>query len=368
MSAITAPNRLIVGCGYVGQRVAERWLTRDNRVAAFTRGGAKLENLKGIGVEPIVWDWLNDPADALAIRELSGAGTKFDTVLISVSHAPVDGVANDETHTRGLTNLYRTLKSNAAINSATRWIYLSTTGVFANPTPPQREPIPERVPASHPELTDEGSVERGDLFSSDGDHSKNQDLEHYLDVDETSAVEALRPGSMAALAAEKWFETNMGSTALANSVNTADYTILRPAGIYGPSRLPRWQDLKEGRPMEADPASYLNLIHVDDLAEVIVRVADRTMPHNLYCVSDLEPTRRGDYYRWIADFFGWPKPQFSSFLPSGGFSAKPSAKKLSRSDGNKRVRSDRLRSELSYKFLYPTFREGLAALASSIES
>lgn len=361
------PTRLIVGCGYVGQRVAERWLKRNDRVLAVTRGGTRLENLKSLGIEPVVWDWLNDTSESMPSID----GT-IDTILVSVSHAAVEGVAWDETHTRGLSKLHAALLAMGCLTDQTRWIYLSTTGVFANPIePPQRinsdlDSVLEREALGNHNETEHGAI-HADTPRAHADDTCADDT--YLDVDEDSPVEAKRPGSVAAIAGETWFSQTLGvANAGAHRDTSASYTILRPAGIYGPARLPRWQDLKEARPMEADPNSYLNLIHVDDLAGVITHVADRKMQHTLYCVSDLEPTRRGEYYRWIADFFGWPSPQFVSFLPSDGGKANSSPKRVSRSDGNKRVRSVRLRSETQYEFVYPTFREGIASLAPTIES
>ena len=52
---------------------------------------------------------------------------------------------------------------------------------------------------------------------------------------------------------------------------------LRPAGIYGPDRVPRWEAIRDETPLQVDPESYLNLIHVDDLAETIRAVSSTEM-------------------------------------------------------------------------------------------
>ena len=59
----TAPNtprsaatRLIVGCGYLGTRVARRWLAAGDRVFGITRSPTRAAQLAAIGITPIVCD------------------------------------------------------------------------------------------------------------------------------------------------------------------------------------------------------------------------------------------------------------------------------------------------------------------------
>jgi len=90
---------------------------------------------------------------------------------------------------------------------------------------------------------------------------------------------------------------------------------LRFAGLYGPDRLPRLADLEAGRPLAADPDSWLNLIHVDDAAAIVCAVAAAAAPAPLYVVSDGHPVRRRDWYGHIATCLGSPPPVWDTTAP-----------------------------------------------------
>lgn len=315
--------RLIAGCGYVGTKVAHRWCSEADQnmkgnagpVFAITRNHSRFDELSNLGVKPIAWDWMSelpiaqqDNWDSIlqALQRDSDASIPSLTVLVSVSHAAQAGVPHQETHTRGLRNLHRQL-TEAFPDCSVRWIYLSTTGVY-------------------------GATESGTW------------------VDEATPASPDRPGSIAALAAEQWLDHHVPQNNL---------VILRPSGIYGPQRVPRWQAIRDRVPLQADPDSFLNLIHVDDLAQVIDQVSKRPMSQSLYCVCDDFPSARRDYYEFIASLGNWPAPIFEE-KASDIASATTTGK--SRSDGNKRIRNTRIKTELGYTFLFPSYREGLRDL------
>lgn len=289
-------TRLIVGCGYVGERVADRWKKQGDRVLAVTRSAVRASSFERRGWEPFIWDWL-DPRS-----HLPDTLPNLDTLLVAVSHAPVQGVPAESTHRMGLDRLRSSVAENAR---DARWIYLSTTGVFA--------------------ALQDGSW-----------------------VDESSPVGPTRPGSIAALAGEKWMEQH---------ITLAHRVVLRPAGIYGPQRIPRWEAIRDRTPLRVDPESYLNLIHVDDLASVIDVVANALETGSLYCVSDgRSPTRR-EYYETISQWMGLPSPIFDA-----------DAERQSRSEGNKRVNPAKLLREMPIQFNYPSYREGLQSLLTELMS
>lgn len=71
--------------------------------------------------------------------------------------------------------------------------------------------------------------------------------------------------------------------------------VLRSAGIYGPGRNPLdW--LRSGR--IASLEKYVNLIHVEDLAAVIVAALDRAEPSEHFIVTDGTPRRWKDIAEW----------------------------------------------------------------------
>ena len=128
-------------------------------------------------------------------------------------------------------------------------------------------------------------------------------------------------------------------------------TILRLAGIYGRGRLPRAADVVAGRPIASPEQGFINLIHVDDAASVIMAAWSRSKS-GLYLVGDDCPVRRGDFYREIARQAGAPPP---TFVPPDESNPAPG-----RSASNKRIRNDRMKRDLLTELQFPTYREGLA--------
>lgn len=311
--------RLIVGCGYVGMEAARKWLDRGDRVIAITRSEDRAEEFRHSGIIPLVWNWLTPPDETVQLRwrEIV-SDSPVDTILVAVSHAPVAGIPPEETHVRGMEQLREILSSvetqdafgtsdALASKDPPRWIYLSTTGVMAGVA--------------------DGSV-----------------------VSEETPVSPQRPGSIAAAAGEVW---------IAEHLPDGSFTVLRPAGIYGPGRFPNWQAIRDSAPIAVAPDSYLNLIHVHDLAQVIVYFADQPSRYPLYCVSDNQPPARRDYYQYIADLGGFQAPRF---VDQDLASDKNSAIKLAkppRSSDNKRVCADRLHAELPFRFQHENYRSGL---------
>jgi nucleoside-diphosphate-sugar epimerase len=116
MSPLAVPRRpdLIVGCGYLGRRVAARWLAAGRRVVALTRHNAAA--LAAIGVEPVVGDVL----DAPSLRQLPGAST----VLYAVGLDRTSGASMHNVYVGGLANVLGTL------SPCDRFIYVSSTSVY----------------------------------------------------------------------------------------------------------------------------------------------------------------------------------------------------------------------------------------------
>jgi nucleoside-diphosphate-sugar epimerase len=128
--------------------------------------------------------------------------------------------------------------------------------------------------------------------------------------------------------------------------------VLRLGGIYGPGRSHLLNRVRDGKATLHDgPPAYANLIHRDDCAEALRFLLNMEQPEDIYLGVDHEPAERNDLYRWIADHLDQPEP------PVG----KPGESAAHRPRGNKRCCSYRLRVS-GYTFLYPTFREGIAAI------
>jgi len=164
-------------------------------------------------------------------------------------------------------------------------------------------------------------------------------------IDEAAECAPQRPGGIASYQAEQ---------VLRNSSAYPRSIILRLAGIYGPDRVPRINELRAGVPLTAPHDGFLNLIHVDDAATIIGKCFEYRHAPALFNVSDGHPVERGEYIREIARILGAPPPTFQT--------PDASAPATHRATSDKRIHCDRIRKELGVTFQYPSYREGLAAI------
>lgn len=117
LDAAEHPN-LIFGCGYLGRRVAAKWLAAGRRVAALTRRNG--DSLASLGIEPVVGD-VTDPA---SLRNLPPAAT----VLYAVGMDRSAGKSMRAVYVEGLGHVLDTLPT------CERFIYVSSTGVYGQTT------------------------------------------------------------------------------------------------------------------------------------------------------------------------------------------------------------------------------------------
>ncbi len=280
--------KLIVGCGYLGGRVARRWLAVGETVYAVTRSTQHAGILAQGGLRPIVADVTRpESLDRLPPAE---------AVLYSVAYDPLSQATREEVYAGGLRAVLDALPA-----ATGRVLLTSSTGVYGQ---------------------------------AGGDW-----------VDEDSPCRPTRDAGRAMLAAE---------TVLDNSRFSDRSIILRLAGLYGPGRIPRIADLLARRPLAIAAQGYLNLIHVDDAARLIVAAESRATPPRTYVIADGQPVRRRDFYQHLAALLGLPAVTFTD-PPPGDRSAL-------RGGSDKRVRSARIFEELAVPLAYPSYREGLAAM------
>ena len=108
-------------------------------------------------------------------------------------------------------------------------------------------------------------------------------------------------------------------------------------------------------PIHTDPNTYLNLIHVEDAVQAVLGAMERS-DQATYVVSDDRPTRRGDYYSYVAKLLRAPEPVFHPIVTD-------ETPRL-RSEGNKRIWNRKMKRMLVPKLRYPTYKEGLRPLLS----
>lgn len=113
-------RRLVVGCGYLGERVARLWREAGDQVYATTRGG-KTDALSRAGLRPLTVDVTLEPA--------MGALPVVDTVVFAVGSDRRSGTTMFDIHVEGLRRVLDALPG-----STGRVIYVSSTGVYGQET------------------------------------------------------------------------------------------------------------------------------------------------------------------------------------------------------------------------------------------
>ena len=238
---------------------------------------------------------LGDVTEPLSLAKLPAA----DTVLFAVGF---DRARYDSIHEVYVEGLAATL--DALPEETGRIIYISSTGIYGQ---------------------NDGSL-----------------------VDEDSPTEPVRDGGRAVLAAEQILNAHPRG---------ADAVILRLAGIYGSGRVPRREDLMKGEPLPPPADGYLNLIHVDDAARVVVAATSPLVASGTYLIADGTPTSRRDFYEEYARLVGAPAPTFAE--ETSDTAPKP------RGTSSKRIDNSRMVEQLGVQLTYPSFREGLAAIVAA---
>lgn len=139
-------------------------------------------------------------------------------------------------------------------------------------------------------------------------------------------------------------------------------SILRVPGIYAADRLPLAR-LEKGTPaLKRDEDSYVNHVHADDLARIVVAALHHAHPNRMYNAVDDAPQKMGDYFDLVADRFGLPRPpriaraEAAAIIPEN---------LLSFMNESRRLVNRRIKRELRLKLRYPTVEEGIAAARSA---
>lgn len=202
------------------------------------------------------------------------------------------------------------LKTSARLLRDVRWLgYLSTTGVY-------------------------------------GDHGGGW-------VDEETPARPAQPRSIERLATERAWQA-MG-VELGFAVD-----IFRLPGIYGPGRSTIDQ-VKAGTARRIDkPGQVFSRIHVEDVAATVLSALGNARPGAVYNVADDLPAATGEVVAFACELLGKPVPPAVPWDE-----AAPTMSAMARSfyAENRRVKNDRIKNELGVKLRYPTYREGLLAIA-----
>lgn len=135
-------------------------------------------------------------------------------------------------------------------------------------------------------------------------------------------------------------------------------SVLRAPGIYSAERLPV-KRLEAGLPaVKADEDGYSNHVHADDLARMAVAALRFGHAGRMYNASDDSVLKMGDYFDLVADHYGLPRPPRLSRAEAA---ARVPATMLSFMNESRRLSNRRVKTELRFRFRYPTVDDGIRA-------
>jgi nucleoside-diphosphate-sugar epimerase len=256
---------LIIGCGYLGQRLGARLHQQGERVFGIVRSPGRADVIAALGIEAVI-------ADVLVPESLSRL-PEADRVFYSVGYDRATGSSMRAVYVDGLQNVLDKLP-----HSVKRFVYASSTGVYGQ---------------------------------TNGEW-----------VEETSPACPQHESGRVCLAAEElvlnWANTNDHS---------ASAIILRFAGLYGPGRIVRRSILERGEPIPGDPQKFLNLIHIDDAAQAASAALATGNAEPIYVVSDDRPVTRQEYYGRMATLLDAPSPRFEPPTPGSPDAARDATNK-----------------------------------------
>jgi len=133
--------------------------------------------------------------------------------------------------------------------------------------------------------------------------------------------------------------------------------VLRLAGIYGPARHHLLDQIRDGAAeLPGSGAQRLNLAHREDIVAAIwaAFLAPVTVRNRVFNVADNAPATKAEVVEWLAARLGRPPPRFSGGPASArrGFADPP----------DRLIDNARLKLELGWRPMYPSFREGYLEL------
>lgn len=243
-----ADAALIVGCGYLGKRLAATLVAQGHTVYATTRDQAKTPALASLGVRPLILG-VTQPVTYASLTPA------LQTASLDVYYmVPPGRVAGSPTPRQvvlgGIAHMVKALRQ----TNVRRAVLVSSSAVYGQ---------------------------------ADG---------AYVDADTQPLANSER-AELLLKGEALWLDAG------------PNYTVLRLAGLYGPGRVVGIRAVRDGAPLVGNPQAMLNLIHVQDAVSLLVAVSDAPIHSRVELGCDGSPVARIEYYRALAERLGVPPPR-----------------------------------------------------------
>lgn len=296
----TSPTILLLGGGYTLQRVAERLPSGSFVITSRNIEKCNIWKQQGWHACPAAVD------ERESVERVFGQFPELSVVVDSVP--PLRSWRGEENQgeiqaTGGVENVLRALRN----TKVERVVYLSTTGVFG--------------------------VRDGSW------------------VEESTPAMPWNPQGAARLACEELYR--QGTVAMKGASRRLTSVSLRLPAIYGSDR-GLLHSLRSGTyTLVGDGSQWTNRIHVNDLADIIVRCIEyKGVLPSVLCVNDDYPSQARDVVSYVCTREGLPLPPSVSpdeVLKRGAYTML----------SNQRVRNVMMKSVLNVSLRYPSYREGI---------
>lgn len=168
-------------------------------------------------------------------------------------------------------------------------------------------------------------------------------------VDETTATNPSNERSKRrTLAEQQWQQTGL------------PVHIFRLAGIYGKGRN-IFSDIRSGKAKRIEKAGQVFCrIHVEDIVQILEHSIAKPNPGAIYNCADDEPEAQERIVAYASELLGVETPPL---IPFEEAELTPMAESFYHDC--KRVRNDKIKSELGVDLVYPNYREGFVAIYAS---
>lgn len=282
---------LVVGCGYVGLPLGVELARQGHQVFGLRRSAHADADLQSAGITPL-------HADITKFDSLAVLPKNYDWVVNCAATGGGDLLDYQQLYLKGTQNLLEWL----SVSPPKKFVYTSSTAVYGQ--------------------------NDGSLVDESSPTDPESETAQVLVETERLLIEAARSKKFPAV-------------------------ILRVAGIYGPQRGYLLKQFLRGEArIEGTGGRVLNMIHRDDLINIIIAAFQSGKPGEIYNAVDDEPVRQREIFQWLAEMIKRDLPP-----------TVPEAASRNRKRGitSKRVTNRKLKAEFSYQFKYPTFREGYSA-------
>ena len=244
---------LIIGCGYLGTRLANGFAKRGHEVLATRRQWSGDAESLGQGVCPIVFDL----ADENSYHRLP---TDIDWIVNCASSSRGGVEAYQRVFAEGSRRLVDWLRD----NPVKKLLFTSSTSVYGQ---------------------------------TSGDW-----------VDEESTPDPSGPLAPILLKGESLLLDGVTSA-------TTKVAVMRLAGIYGPGRgYLFWKYVAGEATLSDRPERWLNMVHVNDCKAAILHWFATSDQSGVFNLADDLPVREDAFYRWLDESLGLGMPQP---LPNG---------------------------------------------------